>query len=542
MNAKLNIGIKVLAAALVTVFFSTGCAQKIGNVTASEATNNGPLVTVSGGELQGAMTDGIQVFKGIPYAAPPVGENRWREPQSFTWDGVRDAKTFGHDCMQKPFPSDAAPLGEIPAEDCLYLNVWAPESQEEPAPVVIWIHGGGYVNGGASPAVYDGAEFAKSGVVFVSFNYRLGRFGFFAHPALSAADEGQIGNYAFMDQIAAVKWVKNNIAAFNGDPHRITIMGESAGGGSVHTLMQAPASKDLIQGAIIMSGGGRSLMGERSLTEGTEQHPSAEQIGLNFAEEHGIEGTGPETLAQMRALSANDVLDGLNLTALFMPSKGKQTYVGGPLADGKIVLGSTQAMVESGQVAKVPVLVGTTSQDIGFGMAPDKETLFGAFGPYAEEARLAYDPNDSLPLQILNFMVGQDRGMQEPAQYFAGKMTGLGQEAYVYRFSYVAESIRDGQGAQHASEIPFFFKTIDKKYDSLTEKDKTAAELPFSYVVNFIKTGNPNGTGLRQWKAFDPSQNNILDITMDAEAVHGTDPWKDRMEVTSKYAGLMANR
>ena len=526
--------------AISSALFLSACSgshESVQNI--SQSSEAEPIVRIATGQLQGVAQQGIDVFKGIPYAAAPIGQNRWREPQAVTpWLGVRDASAFGHDCMQKPFPSDAAPLGETPAEDCLYLNVWAPANSVKPVPVVMWIHGGGYVNGGASPAVYDGSEFAKSGVVFVSFNYRLGRFGFFAHPALSAAKEGPLGNYAFMDQIAAVNWVKDNIAAFNGDPKQITIMGESAGGGSVHTLMQAPASKNLFQRAIIMSGGGRSLMGERSLTEGTEQYPSAEQIGVNFAEKNGIDSNAPDALAKMRALSAEEVLDGLSMMALFRPDPGKPTYVGGPLADGKIVLGSAQEMVESGAIARIPVMVGTTSQDIGFGMSADKDALFSSFGPYAEEARQAYDPNGDIPLQVLNFTVGQDRSMQEPARYFADQVTALRQPAYLYRFGYVAESIRNGMGAQHAAEIPFFFSTIDKKYDSLTEQDKHATTLPFDYVVNFVKTGNPNGAGLTNWQAYDPAKDNILDFTMDAKAVHGTDPWKDRLDVVEKAIEL----
>lgn len=530
----------LLMVALSTALLLSGCSDN----TKAKPSNNStatkqPIVTIKSGQLQGMAEQNIEIYKGIPYAAAPVGPNRWREPQAVAaWSGVREATSFGNDCMQKPFASDAAPLGETPAEDCLYLNVWTPAEQAKPAPVLIWIHGGGYVNGGASPAVYDGTEFAKAGVVFVSFNYRLGRFGFFAHPALTAANEGQLGNYAFMDQIAAVKWVKDNIAAFHGDPEQITIMGESAGGGSVHTLMQAPASKELFQRAIIMSGGGRSLMGERSFTEGTEQNPSAEQIGLNFAEKHGIAKDDPEAIAKMRALSAEAVLDGLSLMDFFKPAEGKPTYVGGPLADGKIVLGSTQQMLETAQVAKIPVMVGTTSQDIGFTMSPDKDSLFASFGPHSEEARQAYDAKAELPLQLLNFMVGQDRGMQEPARYVAKKMTALGQAAYLYRFSYVAEAIRDGQGAQHAAEIPFFFKTIDKKYEALTEQDKKASALPFSYVVNFAKTGNPNGDGLANWQAFDPEQGNIMDFTMQAEAVHGVDPWKARLDLVEKATDL----
>src|SRR6187200_667294 len=172
-----------------------------------------PVVRVESGELQWVVDDGVASFKGIPFAAPPVGDLRWRPPQpAAKWTGIRKADAYGHDCMQLPFPSDAAPLGTPPAEDCLVLNVWRPASATAgKLPVMVWIYGGGFVNGGSSPAVYDGSAFAKHGIVFVSFNYRLGRFGFFAHPALTAEGKGgPLGNYGFMDAIAAMKWVKNN--------------------------------------------------------------------------------------------------------------------------------------------------------------------------------------------------------------------------------------------------------------------------------------------------------------------------------------------
>ena len=172
-------------------------------------------------------------FKGIPFAAPPVGDLRWKPPQPVTpWTGVRPATAYGSDCMQLPFPGDAAPLGTPPAEDCLVVNVWRPADASTKLPVMVWIYGGGFVNGGSSPAVYDGSQFAKRGVVLVSFNYRVGRFGFFAHPALTKeSPNGPLGNYAFLDQIAALKWVQKNIAAFGGDAGNVTIFGESAGGG-----------------------------------------------------------------------------------------------------------------------------------------------------------------------------------------------------------------------------------------------------------------------------------------------------------------------
>ena len=266
-------------------------------------------VTVASGMLEGSVESGVSSFKGIPYAAPPVGDLPWRPPQPVTpWAGVRSATAYGSDCAQLPFPGDAAPLGTPPAEDCLVLNVWRPaERPAEKLPVMVWIYGGGFVNGGSSPAVYDGSPFARRGVVFVSFNYRLGRFGFFGHPALAKeSPSGPLGNYGYMDQIAALRWVQANIAAFGGDPGNVTAFGESAGGGSVLMLLTSPRAKGLFHRAIIESGGGRDgLFPTRFLTTaGPGGHPSAESVGLEFAKADGITGDDAAALAALRALPA----------------------------------------------------------------------------------------------------------------------------------------------------------------------------------------------------------------------------------------------
>src|SRR5262245_13620443 len=243
-------------------------------------------VKAESGLVAGVVADGVKSWKGVPFAAPPTGDLRWRAPRpAAAWSGVREAKAYANDCMQLPFPSDAAPLGTPPAEDCLYLNVWAPEKPAAPKlPVMVWIYGGGFVNGGSSPAVYDGSQFAKQGIVLVSFNYRLGRFGFFAHPALSAEHPGEpLGNYAFMDQIAALQWVQKNISAFGGNPKDVTVFGESAGGMSAHALLTSPTAKGLFHKAIIESGGGRGLLSMRKLHEDQPNQPSAETVGVAFA-------------------------------------------------------------------------------------------------------------------------------------------------------------------------------------------------------------------------------------------------------------------
>ena len=354
------------------------------------------LVKVDSGQLKGVVNNGVVSFKGIPFAAPPIGELRWRPPQpAKPWTEVRSAAKFAPDCLQVPFPSDAAPLSASLSEDCLYVNVWAPAaSGSKKLPVMVWIYGGGFVNGGTSPAVYDGTKFAEDGTVFVSLNYRVGRFGFFAHPALSRENPKEPhGNYGYMDQIAALQWVKRNIAAFGGDPGNVTVFGESAGGGSVLMLLTSPLSERLFQKAIVQSGGGRDhLMGLRYIDKSSPLGiPSSEDIGMNFAKSNGIESIGPEALAALRALPAEKVVAGLNMATM---GAAAQTY-SGPMVDGRIVVESPQAAILAGRWSKVPVMIGATSADIGFPRARSIEALFAPFGTNTEKAKAIYNPEKS---------------------------------------------------------------------------------------------------------------------------------------------------
>ncbi|MCE7988551.1 MAG: hypothetical protein DYG89_45920 [Caldilinea sp. CFX5] len=249
------------------------------------------LVQIDAGPIEGAIADDVLVFKGIPYAASPIGALRWRAPQPVPpWPDVRPATAFGNDCMQAP--GEAEPIQTTPDEDCLFVNVWRPAqgTPDDTLPVLAWIHGGGFVGGGTSIPYYDGSAFARQGIVVVTFNYRLGRFGFFAHPALLAAQEGPVGNFGYMDQIAALQWIQSNIAAFGGDPARVTLMGESAGGASVLTLLTSPMTKGLFHQAMIMSGGGRQALITRQMTGGTAEQPSADQLDAGFAAALGITG------------------------------------------------------------------------------------------------------------------------------------------------------------------------------------------------------------------------------------------------------------
>jgi para-nitrobenzyl esterase len=446
-----------------------------------------PQARTEAGLVRGSESDGVIAFRGIPFAAPPVGPLRWRAPQpAAAWSGVRDATQYGADCMQKKFPPDAAPLATTPSEDCLYLNVWKPAGAKGPLPVLVWIYGGGFVNGGSSPPTYAGTELAKQGIMVVSFNYRLGRFGTFAHPQLSAAneDKGMHGNYALMDQLAALQWVKSNIAAFGGDPARVTIMGESAGGMSVHFLVTSPMAKGLFDKAVVQSGG--HPLGMR----GIPPLPMVESIGLAFASAQGISPSDPKALEKLRALPPEAVTGDLNL-ATMGNNRGK---FASPFPDGRLAA-DVGAAYASGRFSRVKMMVGATSNDIG----------------------------------------GKTGGMAIGARRLAMSLSKQDVPAYYYRFSYVAQSLPDrGQGAQHASDIPYFFDTVAIKYGAATTPtDRAAGKAVSAYLVNFVKTGDPNGPGLPRWEAYSAKNDAMMDFTAAGQAVAGPDPLAKEIEAAA---------
>ena len=511
---------------------TAGTLFSVTSTTAQEP----PAIHIESGALQGVIDDGIVAFKGIPYAAAPVGALRWKAPQPApTWQGIRQAKQYGNDCMQEPFPSDAAPLGTKPAEDCLVLNVWTPaHSATKKLPVMVWIYGGGFVNGGSSPAVYDGSQFAKQEVIFVSFNYRVGRFGFFAHPALTQENpDGVLGNYGFMDQIAALQWVQRNIDAFGGDADNVTLFGESAGGFSVHTMMTSPLAKGLFHKAIIQSGGGRTSIGGGRYLQKTNISglPSAEEIGMRFAAKNHITGTDAKALDALRALPAATVTDGLN-----MMDMGNPTY-SGPLIDGKLVTAEPQDIYRAGAGMNIPLLVGATDMDIGF--PPPAKTMQEALAPFGQDrftqAAAAYDPNNKHAPQDVAQMLASDQMMVEPARFAARMAAAQGQPVYAYRFAYVADSMKkEWPGALHATEIPYVFNTVQARYaDALTANDKAMAEQVQHYWVNFAKTSTPNGAGLPEWPHYDAKNDQIM--LFSAQGAQQTkpiaDPWQVRLDL-----------
>ncbi len=494
---------------------------------------------IATGELAGVVADGVASFKGIPYAAPPTGELRWRAPRPVAaWTGVREAAAYAHDCMQEPFPSDAAPLGTPPDEDCLYLNVWTPAGRDgRPLPVMVWIHGGGFVNGGSSPPVYDGSPLARKGVVFVSFNHRLGRFGFFAHPALTKeSPKGPLGNYGYLDQIAALQWVQQNIAAFGGDPANVTLFGESAGGGSVNTLMISPVAKGLFHKAIVQSGGGRAggIMAMRQIRETNAAGASSgEAVGLAFAAKAGVTGEDAAALAALRRLPATALVDGMNLM-----HPQPDTYAG-PMIDGQIVPSEVEPAFRAGRQMRIPYLVGANDREFGFVPLPPSqaEALFARFGGEREKALRAYDPEGKGDKGEMGVQLISDQAMVEPARLLARLTSAVGQPTWVYRFSYVASSLRPGmRGALHATEIPFALATVRAKYEGATSaEDQALADAMSAYWAAFARSGDPNGNGRPRWPAYTAKTDVVMDFGVGGP-VAGPDPRKGRLDLVEALA------
>lgn len=435
------------------------------------------------GVVRGMEIDGVVFFRGIPFAAPPVGPSRWRPPvPARPWNGVREARDFGPICPQPV--SDGERQGQEQDEDCLTVNIARPASGGDTAPVLVLIHGGAYFVGSSRDGFDDAARaYAKRGIVVVAANYRLGRLGFFAHPGLRAEQPGTpVANYWLMDQIAALKWVKRNIAAFGGDPERVTVLGCSAGGSSVNSLMASPMARGLFARASAHSGGG--------VNNAVRPLDRAEQEGVAFAHRAGVDGEGADAIARLRALDPARIM---------AADPGPPNF--GAVVDGIYLPQETAMAFARGEIARVPFIAGSTSNEASvFGlMGFDETVLKERFGVDFDAARRVYDPQGRLSASELLRQVQTDFIFTSGATALAA-LANEWQPAYAFHFAYLPPAERaQAPGAPHCADMRYTFARSDAPTDP---ESLRLAEMMRNYWVNFIKIGDPNGPGLPHWPRY----------------------------------------
>jgi para-nitrobenzyl esterase len=483
-------GSKFLPAAMVSALLC--CAAM-----AAPAAPATPVVRTDTGRIAGVVREDVKTFLGIPYAVPPVGDLRWRAPQpAKPWQGVRPAVAYSPVCRQ-----NVDWIKEPQSEDCLYLNVWAPaKAGKKPLPVMVWIHGGGFHGGSGSQALYEGAALTHRGVIVVTINYRLGVFGFFAHPELSAeAPDHASGNQGIRDQIAALGWVKRNIAAFGGDPKRITIFGESAGSDAVVLLTTSPPAKGLFQRAIGESGGPGTMPDLKS----------AETLGVAFAAAQNA-----AHIADLRALPADALV--------------KLPWSAQPNIDGAALPDNPDAIFTAHRQNDVPVLAGWNSEE-GVDLAPD---MFGTkeFTAANHAALLKRVIGTDPPSWLLQFYPGAtDVEARDSIIRFStdimgwqmwqwAKMTKNGKIKPAYLYHYIhwpaepATPCGYGCKAGHGAEVRFVFDHLGQDARAWTAADRAMADRIVRYWTNFAKTGDPNGEGLPEWAAFDGTPKSAMQL------------------------------
>lgn len=477
---------------------------------------------VTGGEVSGVTEGGIGIFKGIPFAAPPVGELRWKAPAPVKpWAGVRKADTFADACMQAPnTQGNTAPVNE----DCLYLNVWTPaKSASQKLPVIVWIHGGGYVGGSTSIPMYDGTGFARKGVVLVSLAYRLGPYGFMAHPELSRESGKGSGAYGIQDLVTGLQWVRDNVAAFGGDPGNVTIFGHSAGAGAVSFLAASPLSKGLFHRVIAMSGGSFAPL------QTTEQGGFGMSIpSLKLAESTGsafLAKLGVKSIAEARKLGAD---------AIQAATGGGMSFR--PAADGHVLSNDLFSLYEQGRFNDTPLLVGHTSDEMAsFGgnaqatPADFERQMRAQFGANATAVLAAYPHATDADAARAARHVRNDTSFGWNAWTWAKQQERRGKgKAYVY---YYDNHGPQAEGSGHGSDVPFAFQTLASREPG--EQDLKLSDAISSYFVNFAKQGDPNGAGLPRWPVFSDKDQQVMLFRGTAAA--GPYPALDKVKALDPY-------
>jgi len=516
---------------LSTLFFMVISSATVGSAFAQDR------VKTANGIVEGSSAEspGIRVFKGVPFASPPVGDLRWQPPQPVkNWKGVRNATQFGPRCMQRPIFSDMQFRSNGMSEDCLYLNVWTPaKSKKERLPVLVYFYGGGFVAGDGSEARYEGESMARKRIVTLTVNYRLGVFGFLAHPELTKESPRHAsGNYGLLDQNAALRWVQQNIAAFGGDPKRVTIAGESAGSFSVSAQMASPLSKDLIAGAIGESG---SIIGAFSPLPLAE----AEQNGIKFAT-----SVGATSLAALRAIPAQQLLD----------ATAKQGIPSATTVDGYLLPKPPVEIYAAGEQAHVPLLAGSNNEEIGYSgvLGREKPTIENyrkalkfLYGDKADDVFTLYPASTEAEVMDAATDLASDRFISYSTWKWLDLSTKTGgKPPYYYNYARPRPAMRAEmgnstaglaggvvkgppaaanplprpRGAVHSAEIEYAMGNLDSnKVYAWTTDDYKVSRIMQEYFANFIKTGDPNGPGLPAWPTFDTGRRMTIDVDTRAE-------------------------
>jgi len=475
-------------------------------------------VKSTGGQLQGVVVDGVASFKGIPFAAPPVGNLRWAAPQlAKGWRGIKKADSYASGCMQDPGMSKMMGASVNVSEDCLYLNVWtAAKTAGEKRPVMVWIHGGAFVGGMTGTPMFDGTKFAQKGVVLVSIAYRLGVFGFMAHPELSRESGKGSGTYGIQDMIAGLQWVKTNIARFGGDPSCVTIFGESAGGIAVGMLSAAPGARGLFQRAISESGG--SFAPPRTANEAGENVPT-----LKLAESSGE--------AFLKKLGAADIE-----AARALPAEQIQKALGGgmgggssfwPVADGYVLPGDPYELYEKGRFNDTPVLIGTNSNEGGLFMrgpttaASFEKQIRSGYGERADIILRAYPHSTDAEAARASADVFREFAFAWPTWAWARMQSQKGKgKAFVYYFDHRTPASPDG--ANHGAEVSYVFGNFGGPgAGAPSPADLALSDLIRSYWINFARSGDPNGSGLPPWPVFTEKDQKVMffDTTASAKPI-----------------------
>jgi para-nitrobenzyl esterase len=467
-----------------------------------------PFVLTREEQVLGVVQARVASFKGIPYASAPVGSLRWRPPQPAPESSaIRTAHEYAPACQQ---PYVAGLGSDRTSEDCLTLNVFRLFEIEDPLPVMIWIHGGSFVAGSAGDSLFDGSKLAQAGVVVITLNYRLGAFGWLAHPALAeGSSNGSIANYGMMDQIAALRWVHENIRAFGGDPSNVTLFGTSSGATSVALLMLCEQSRDLFQKAILESVPARERM--RSME-------TAKAVGKQFLQAVGHERNGPDP----RAIDSEVLLAAEKI----LLSKSSRSF--GPTEDGMLVKEDIAAGFGAGRESRIPLIIGSNEEETVFGGEPDLNEELGLAGASVNDLRRFY-PETSRNLAELAARLYTDRVFTEPVRLVARSHAATGSPTFRYRFSYVPETQRPGGEGGHGGELQFIFGAEGVPGAGVfTHRDREVSNILRAYWTNFAKSGDPNGPGLPLWEA-SSNREQLLLISNVGISSSG-DPWSELLD------------